>query len=75
LAKRIPGLRSFTINRGPIAAPHGPAPYHLVATLTFDSLAAIQQEFGTPEGRAATGDLPNFAQAGATILMYENCDA
>jgi uncharacterized protein (TIGR02118 family) len=75
LAKQIPGLRSFTVSQGAIATPQGPAPYHLVATLTFDSLAAIQQAFGTEAGAAATGDLANFAQAGVTILMYETDDA
>jgi len=55
--------------------PQGPAPYHLVATLSFDSMAAIQEAFATVHGTAATGDLANFAQAGVTILMYESRDA
>jgi uncharacterized protein (TIGR02118 family) len=74
LAKRIPGLRSFTVSQGPIATPEGAAPYHLIITLTFDSMAAIREAFGSPEGAAATGDLANFAQAGATILMFESRD-
>lgn len=75
LAKKMPGLRSFSINDGPVMTPQGLAPYHLVATLTFDSMAALQEAFGSVEGQAAVGDLGNFAQAGATILMYENRDA
>lgn len=43
IAKRIPGLRSYEISTGPVASPAGDSPFHLVALLGFDSLAAIQQ--------------------------------
>jgi uncharacterized protein (TIGR02118 family) len=75
IAKKMPGLRSFTVSRGPVVTPQGPAPYHLVATLVFDSMEAIQQALGSAEGQAAVGDLRNFAQAGVTVLMYETGDA
>lgn len=71
LAKTIPGLRSYEVNDGPIATPQGPAPYHLVAILTFDSMAAIGAAFASKEGQATAGDLANFAQAGAQLLMLE----
>ena len=41
LAKKLPGLRSYEVTRGPIAALGGPTPYHFIATLSFDSRAAI----------------------------------
>ena len=71
LAKTIPGLRSYEVNDGPIATPQGPAPYHLVAILTFDSMAAIGAAFASKEGQATAGDLANFAQAEAQLLMLE----
>lgn len=71
LANTIPGLRSYTINAGPVQALAGTAPY-LVATLVFDSLAAIQAALASPEGQAAAGDLTNFATGGVTLLMYES---
>lgn len=71
LAKQMPGLRSYTINAGPIISPAGPSPYYLIAELTFDSLAEIQAASGSMEGQAAGADLANFAQAGVTIVMYE----
>jgi uncharacterized protein (TIGR02118 family) len=71
IAKRIPGLRSYTINKGPIAAPAGASPYFLIATLTFDSLDALQAALGSPEGAAAAADVPNFATGGVTMLMCE----
>lgn len=75
IAKTMPGLRSFTISQGPVNTPQGPSPYHLVATLTFDSLEAIQAAFASAEGRETARDLRNFAQAGATLLTFESRDA
>jgi uncharacterized protein (TIGR02118 family) len=71
LAKKIPGVRTYTVSTGTVATPAGPSPYHLIAELTFDSMAALQQGLGSPEGKAAAGDLANFAQAGVDLLMFD----
>ena len=71
LAKKIPGLRKYEVSNGPVATPEGPSPYHLVALLTFDSTAAIGAAFASSEGQAAVGDLKNFAQTGAQVLLCE----
>jgi len=71
LAKKIPGLRKYEVSNGPVVTPEGPSPYHLVALLTFDSMAAIGAAFASAEGQATAGDLKNFAQAGAQLLMSE----
>jgi uncharacterized protein (TIGR02118 family) len=71
LAKKIPGLRRYEVSQGPVATPEGASPYHLVALLTFDSMAAIGAAFASPEGQATAADLANFAQAGVQLLM---CD-
>ena len=70
IAKKIPGLRSYSISSGPVQALSGSAPY-LVAILNFDSMADVQAALASPEGQAAAGDLPNFASGGATLLIYE----
>ena len=70
LAKKIPGLRSYTINRGPVQALSGSAPY-LVAILSFDSMADVHAALASPEGQATAADLANFASAGATLLIYD----
>lgn len=75
LAKKIPGVRSYTVSKGPVGTPSGPAPYHLVAELTFDSLKDLQAGLMSPEGGAAAGDLPNFASGGVELLIYEVADA
>jgi uncharacterized protein (TIGR02118 family) len=71
LAKTLPGLRGYQVSTGPVATPTGASPYHLVAILEFDSLAAIQAGLTSPEGAATAGDLRNFAQAGVELLMFD----
>jgi len=74
IAKRIPGLRRYEVTRGPLAAIAGTAPYHLIATLTFDSVDAIRAGLGSPEGQAAAADLANFATGGVDLLFGETGD-
>jgi uncharacterized protein (TIGR02118 family) len=71
LAKKMPGLRKFQTSQGPVASPAGSSAIHLVATLTFDSMAAVQAAFASPEGQAAAGDVSKFATGGADIVFYE----
>ena len=71
IAKKLPGLRSYQVSSGPVAAGQGDSPYHLVALLEFDSLAAIQAGLGAPEGQATAADLANFAQAGVDLFMFD----
>ena len=72
LAKKIPGLRSYRVSKGAVGTPAGASDLHMVATLTFDSLAAIQAGLGAPEGAAAAGDLANFAGAGVELFMFDD---
>lgn len=69
LAKKIPGLRSYEVTRGAVMGMAGKHAVYLVATLSFDSMAAIAAAMGSPEGQAAAADLANFASAGVDILM------
>jgi uncharacterized protein (TIGR02118 family) len=75
LAKKVPGLRSYTVSKGRVSSPAGPAPYYLVADLTFDSKAELQAGLGSPEGAATAADLGNFATGGVTLLVFESVDA
>lgn len=72
LAKTLPGLRRYEVSTGPVAGGGGASPYHLVAVLTFDSLAAIEAALGAPEGQATASDLGRFAQAGVELLMFDS---
>jgi len=75
IAKKLPGLRRYEISRGPVASPAGPTGVHLVATLSFDSVAAIQSAFGSAEGQAAAADVQKFATGGADMLMFDHAPA
>jgi uncharacterized protein (TIGR02118 family) len=71
IAKKIPGLRHYEVTSGPVTTLDGPSPYHLVALLSFDSLAAIQAALGTPEGQATAADLGNFATGGVDLYIAD----
>jgi uncharacterized protein (TIGR02118 family) len=75
LAKKLPGLRKYTVSQGPVATPAGPSGIHLIATLTFDSMEAVQKAFGSPEGEATAADLPKFASGGADLMFFETRNA
>jgi len=71
LAKKLPGLRSHEVTRGSITTLDGIAPYHMIATLTFDSVAAVQAALASPEGQAFAADLANFATGGVEIMIAD----
>ncbi len=75
IAKKIPGVRKYGVSRGSVATPAGPSSYHLIATLQFDDLEAIQSAFGSAEGRAAVADLQVFATGGVDIFMFDTRQA
>jgi uncharacterized protein (TIGR02118 family) len=72
VAKKIPGLRRYEISKGPVATPAGPSDVHLVATLSFDDMAAIQSALGSPEGQAAASDVGKFATGGVDMFMFDS---
>jgi uncharacterized protein (TIGR02118 family) len=72
LAKRIPGLRTYEVTRGAIAKLGGVAPFHLIATLTFDSLADVERALASPEGQATAADLGRFATGGVDVYIADS---
>jgi uncharacterized protein (TIGR02118 family) len=74
IAKKIPGLKKYIVNNGPVASPAGTSGIHLVAILEFENLAAVQNAFASPEGQAAAADLPNFATGGVDLYFYDTCE-
>ncbi|CAN5695323.1 EthD family reductase [soil metagenome] len=70
LATKIPGLRSYTSQKGGQGPEGDPAEY-LIAMLVFDDEAAYGAGMGSDEGKAAGGDVANFATGGVTMLTGE----
>ena len=71
IAKKIPGLTGYEVSNGSIGTPAGESEYHLIATLLFDSMDALQSALGSPEGGAAAKDLGNFATGGVDLLIFD----
>jgi uncharacterized protein (TIGR02118 family) len=72
LAKKMPGLRSYDVSKGPVTTPDGKAPYHLVAVLKFASMNDLQAALASPEGQAVVADLGNFATGGVSVLFFNS---
>jgi len=71
LAKKIPGLRSYEVTHGDVMGMGGKHGVYLVATLEFDSMAAIATAMASEQGHATAADLANFATAGVDVMMAE----
>src|SRR4051812_25600643 len=72
IAKKIPGLRKYEVSNGPVGSPVGDSNVHLIATLHFDNLAAIQQAFASAEGKTTAKDVQNFATGGVDMFFFES---
>jgi uncharacterized protein (TIGR02118 family) len=75
LAKKLPGLRAYTVSQG-VAVAFGEDPAYLVAELDFDDTAALQAAMATPEGQEAGRDMvANLASGGVRNLIFEVSEA
>lgn len=69
MAKKIPGVRKYEVNRGAIGSPLGKSDVHLAALLEFDNAAALQKAFSSPEGQAAAAHAQSLASL--EMLFFE----
>jgi uncharacterized protein (TIGR02118 family) len=74
IAKRIPGLRKYEVSRGAVATPAGPAEFHLIATLHFDDMKAVQNAFASPQGQATAADVAKFASGGVEMMFFDSAE-
>lgn len=71
LAKRMQGLKKWTIGKV-LGTPDGqPCPYYYVAELYMESRADFETLLASPEGQAAVADVPNYATGGVTFLYSD----
>jgi uncharacterized protein (TIGR02118 family) len=71
IAKKIPGLMSYTVSAGKPAMVAGSVSPYLIAELDFANMAALQAAMASPEGQAAAADVAKFATGGVTLLVYD----
>jgi uncharacterized protein (TIGR02118 family) len=60
LAKKLPGLRSYSVGRN-VSAVRGEA-FYLVAELEWDDLDSLQHDFASPLGRECAEDADRLAE-------------
>lgn len=71
LAKRMQGLKKWTIGKVAGTPDGKPSDYYYIADLYADSREAIEAILATPEGQAAVADVPNYATGGVTFIYTE----
>jgi len=71
IARRMKGLKKWTIGKA-IDTPDGSrSPYYLIAELYMDTREDFDRLLASPEGQAAVADVPKFATGGVTFLYTE----
>ena len=71
LARKMKGLKKWTVGKVLGAADGSPSPYYYVADLFMESRAEFEALLASPEGQAAVADVPNYATGGVTFLYTE----
>jgi uncharacterized protein (TIGR02118 family) len=71
LAKKMQGLKGWTIGKCVSAEPDTEPPYYLIVGLYAESAEAMQAILDSPAGQATIADVPNFATGGVTFLFDE----
>jgi len=71
IAKRMKGLKKWTIGKVQPAPDGSPSPYYYIADLYMDSREEFEELLASPEGRAAVEDVPKFASGGVTFVYTD----
>ena len=71
IARRMKGLKKWTVGRVTGTADGQPSPYYYLADLYMESREDFDKLLSSPEGQAAVADVPNYATGGATFLYTE----
>ena len=71
LAKRMVGLRRWTIGKVQGLADGTPSPWYYMADLVAESREQLDDILASPEGQAAVADVPNYATGGVTFVYTE----
>lgn len=71
LARKMKGLKGWTIGKCASAVEGEAPPYYMIVGLYAESREAFETILGSPEGKATVEDVPNFATGGVTFLYDE----
>ncbi len=69
LARKMKGLKGWTIGMCESAAEGEQPPYYMIVGLYADTREDLEAMLASPEGQAAVADVPNFATGGAQFVF------
>ena len=68
IVERYPNPRGLRLSK-PAGVAGRPSPFHLMAEMTFDSAADLDEALASEAGAESARDLRNFADAGVTMFV------
>ncbi len=71
LAKKIPGLRRFTIHKVLGSPQEGEPPSYCLTEVHWDDLETARKALASPDGQASYNDVPNYATGGVTFVFTD----
>ena len=71
IVRRYPGIRGLRLTRTDGVAGRQ-SDYYLIAEMSFDSRADLDEALASDAGRESGRDLRNFAQAGVTLFVADD---
>ena len=71
IVKRYPNLRDVRLTKADGLGGR-PAAFYLLAEMSFDSRADLDEALASEAGRESGRDLRNFAQAGVTLFVADD---
>jgi len=71
IARRMRGLKGWTIGKCEAAEAGQRAPYYMIVGLYAETRADLEAILASPEGQATIDDVPRFATGGVTFLYDE----
>ena len=71
IAKRMKGLKKWTIGKVRGTPDGSPSPFYYIADLYMESREEFEELLASPEGQAAVADVPKFATGGVQFLYTE----
>ena len=69
IARKMKGLKGWTIGKCESATAGQPPPYYMIVGLYADTRADLETIIASPEGQATIADVPRFATGGCTFLF------
>ena len=69
IARRMKGIKGWTIGKCQSAVAGQPPPYYMIVGLYADTRADLEAILASPEGQATIADVPRFATGGFSFMF------